>query len=38
MTAAVYLRISQDRTGQQAGIQRQREDCLELAGFLRSPK
>jgi len=26
MTAAVYLRISQDRTGQRAGVQRQQED------------
>lgn len=29
--AAVYLRISQDRTGMQAGIQQQQEDCLALA-------
>lgn len=28
--AAVYLRISQDPTGQAAGVTRQREDCLEL--------
>ena len=32
--AVVYLRISQDRTGQQAGIQRQQEDCLALAAQL----
>ncbi len=25
--AIVYLRISEDRTGQEAGVQRQREDC-----------
>lgn len=35
--AVVYLRISQDRTGQQAGIQRQREDCLTLAAQLGIP-
>lgn len=29
--AALYLRISQDRTGQQAGIDRQRADCEKLA-------
>lgn len=29
-TAAVYLRISSDPTGQQLGITRQREDCLRL--------
>jgi len=29
--AALYLRISQDRTGDQAGIRRQRKDCEELA-------
>lgn len=28
--AAVYLRISQDATGEQAGVTRQREDCLAL--------
>ena len=27
----VYLRISEDRTGQEAGVERQREDCLLLA-------
>lgn len=32
--AVVYLRISQDRTGQQAGTQRQQEDCLALAARL----
>ncbi|WP_210727061.1 recombinase family protein [Sanguibacter hominis] len=31
---AVYLRISQDRTGLQAGIQRQQEDCLAHAAKL----
>ncbi len=34
MNAAVYLRISQDRTGLQAGIQRQQEDCLAHAAKL----
>lgn len=29
--AAIYLRISQDRSGEQAGIQRQRKDCEKLA-------
>lgn len=28
--AAIYLRISQDRDGSMLGIDRQREDCLEL--------
>ncbi|HET6628515.1 MAG TPA: recombinase family protein [Woeseiaceae bacterium] len=28
--AAVYLRISQDKTGEAAGVTRQREDCLAL--------
>lgn len=28
--AAVYLRISQDPTGEQAGVERQREDTLQL--------
>jgi site-specific DNA recombinase len=28
--AAVYLRLSQDATGEQLGVTRQREDCLEL--------
>lgn len=32
--AAVYLRISQDRTGEHAGVQRQQEDCLALAAQL----
>lgn len=36
--AAVYLRISQDRTGQQAGVERQREDCLLLATQLGLPE
>ncbi|MGV0110530.1 recombinase family protein [Arthrobacter sp. CP30] len=31
MKAIVYLRISQDRTGQEAGVDRQREDCLKRA-------
>jgi DNA invertase Pin-like site-specific DNA recombinase len=30
VTAAVYLRISSDPTGQQLGVTRQREDCLRL--------
>ncbi len=30
MRAAVYLRISEDRTGDQAGVTRQRQDCEEL--------
>jgi DNA invertase Pin-like site-specific DNA recombinase len=30
MDAAVYLRISEDRSGQQLGVTRQREDCLSL--------
>lgn len=29
--AIVYLRISQDRTGERAGVDRQREDCLKRA-------
>jgi DNA invertase Pin-like site-specific DNA recombinase len=29
--AIVYLRISQDRTGEEAGVTRQREDCLKRA-------
>lgn len=28
--AAIYLRISQDATGEQAGVTRQHEDCIEL--------
>lgn len=32
--AAVYLRISQDRTGLHAGIQRQQEDCAAHAAKL----
>ncbi|MFI2486113.1 recombinase family protein [Promicromonospora kroppenstedtii] len=31
VTAAVYVRISQDRSGLQAGVLRQQEDCLDLA-------
>lgn len=30
VTAAIYLRISSDPTGQQLGVARQREDCLAL--------
>lgn len=30
MDAAVYLRISADRSGEQLGVTRQREDCLAL--------
>lgn len=30
-SAAVYLRISEDRTGDELGVTRQREDCLKLA-------
>lgn len=29
--AAVYLRISSDRTGDEEGVTRQREDCLKLS-------
>ncbi|WP_162301578.1 recombinase family protein [Nesterenkonia muleiensis] len=32
--AAIYLRISQDRTGLRAGVQRQEADCLALAARL----
>lgn len=32
--AAMYLRISQDQTGEALGVTRQREDCLELAASL----
>jgi DNA invertase Pin-like site-specific DNA recombinase len=28
--AAIYLRISQDRTGEELGVERQRKDCLDL--------
>ncbi|WP_460681808.1 recombinase family protein [Nesterenkonia populi] len=31
---AVYLRISQDRTGLRAGVQRQEADCVALAARL----
>lgn len=31
MDAVVYVRISQDRTGEEAGVERQREDCLRRA-------
>ena len=30
----VYLRISEDRTGAEAGVERQRQDCLELCARL----
>jgi site-specific DNA recombinase len=30
MRCAVYCRLSQDRTGQELGVDRQREDCLAL--------
>jgi site-specific DNA recombinase len=32
--AAVYVRISQDRTGARLGVQRQEQDCRELAARL----
>lgn len=32
--AAIYLRISNDPTGQEAGVTRQREDCTALAASL----
>lgn len=32
--AGVYLRISEDRTGREAGVRRQEKDCRELAGRL----
>lgn len=31
MRTAIYLRISQDKTGEEAGVNRQREDCVALA-------
>jgi DNA invertase Pin-like site-specific DNA recombinase len=34
MRAGIYLRISQDRTGEEAGVTRQREDCLALVDSL----
>jgi DNA invertase Pin-like site-specific DNA recombinase len=34
MKAAVYVRISQDHTGEGLGVSRQREDCVELAASL----
>jgi DNA invertase Pin-like site-specific DNA recombinase len=34
MRAAIYLRISSDPTGQEAGVTRQEEDCRELAAAL----
>ncbi|MGO1920128.1 MAG: recombinase family protein, partial [Microbacterium sp.] len=30
----VYLRISEDRTGAEAGVDRQRQDCLEMCARL----
>jgi DNA invertase Pin-like site-specific DNA recombinase len=33
-TAAIYIRISQDATGQRAGVRRQLEDCRALADRL----
>ncbi len=33
----VYLRISEDRTGEEAGVDRQRADCLALCGRLGLP-
>lgn len=30
-TAAIYLRISKDRTGEELGVDRQRQDCTEMA-------
>lgn len=30
----VYLRISEDRTGPEAGVDRQRQDCLDLCHHL----
>lgn len=30
MDAAIYLRISEDRSGEQLGVTRQRQDCLDL--------
>ena len=35
--AAVYLRISKDKTGKKAGVDRQRDDCLALAEKLGWP-
>lgn len=32
--AGIYCRISKDRTGLEAGVTRQREDCLDLASTL----
>jgi site-specific DNA recombinase len=34
MRAAIYLRISQDKTGEAAGVTRQQEDCAALADQL----
>lgn len=34
MRGAVYTRISQDSTGERAGVQRQRDDCYKLAKSL----
>jgi site-specific DNA recombinase len=35
--AAVYCRISKDKTGLRAGVERQREDCQQLAARLGWP-
>lgn len=34
MRTGIYLRISQDKTGEEAGVTRQQEDCLALADQL----
>jgi site-specific DNA recombinase len=34
MRTAIYLRISQDKTGEAAGVTRQQEDCIALADQL----
>lgn len=34
-TAAVYLRISRDKTGEQLGVRRQRQDCVALCAEKR---
>lgn len=34
MEAVIYVRISQDRTGNELGVQRQEKDCRELAARL----
>lgn len=37
MKAAIYLRISRDKTGEEAGVTRQNEDCVALAKQLGWP-